>query len=524
LSPLYLPFLLGLGILGLSVFLYLPIRSAQEPWLDWMNPETFERLSASLLRRSHGGTLDLLSKSYAAGQNFWDGLLLFLKSSASAAAWAGIVFILAGFRAMWRDSHALAVFIAAAVATFGPLFIYLANMPPNPHAVAVLEAHFLVPQALLLLAAGFGMRSLMRIGTAIPPKLVWGGVCAGLIFLNASLHSARGVKRWAFHARDFAVNALRSAPPRSIGVLREDVQLFALWDRTLVQGKRPDAAVLAQGLGSSEWYHRMLAQQGVPVALAGLREPAHWKFLLERNSARTVWASGDVDLPPDFPSIPRGLLHMIRSDADETDEAELLTDFYVYRGGYRQTESPDFFSSDLTSEYARAALRRAVRWEKAGNAERAERLLRLAESFDPELPSAPFHLGYLAFEGGRIAEAEKNYARAGRLHEEMLRRAARFRSLPDVVNGLRREAAEVWVHRGVVAERRGAVEEARAAYLRATQLDPRSAQAHYNLGVTYWNRDWSAAAAHMEKAVSLAPDNPSYRRFYEQAKVRAGSR
>jgi uncharacterized membrane protein YagU involved in acid resistance len=38
-----LPMLLGLFILGLTPYIYLPLRSAQDPPLDWGNPETFRQ-------------------------------------------------------------------------------------------------------------------------------------------------------------------------------------------------------------------------------------------------------------------------------------------------------------------------------------------------------------------------------------------------------------------------------------------------------------------------------------------------
>ena len=58
------------AVAGTSIFLYLFLRSQGQPWLNWNDPETFSAFWGTLTRRTHGGTLDLLSKSYAAGENF----------------------------------------------------------------------------------------------------------------------------------------------------------------------------------------------------------------------------------------------------------------------------------------------------------------------------------------------------------------------------------------------------------------------------------------------------------------------
>src|SRR5262249_19778887 len=71
--PSYKTFLAPMGFfftLGLSVFLYLMIRSRQNPVLDWGNPETLTALFNSVTRKSYSGTLDLLSLSYEKGENF----------------------------------------------------------------------------------------------------------------------------------------------------------------------------------------------------------------------------------------------------------------------------------------------------------------------------------------------------------------------------------------------------------------------------------------------------------------------
>ncbi|MFH1619204.1 MAG: DUF2723 domain-containing protein [bacterium] len=65
-------FLKGAGffLLGFSIYMYLPLRSLQNPILDWNHPADFSGFLGSITRKSYGGTLDLLSKKYSTGGAF----------------------------------------------------------------------------------------------------------------------------------------------------------------------------------------------------------------------------------------------------------------------------------------------------------------------------------------------------------------------------------------------------------------------------------------------------------------------
>ena len=72
-----------------------------------------------------------------------------------------------------RPAEYVAVMTAAALREgfTGPLFIFLGNLPPNPHAVAIMEAAYLTPDLFFLLALAAGISHLQRWGamTHAPP-------------------------------------------------------------------------------------------------------------------------------------------------------------------------------------------------------------------------------------------------------------------------------------------------------------------------------------------------------------------
>ncbi len=92
------------------------------------------------------------------------------------------------------------------------------------------------------------------------------------------------------------------------------------------------------------------------------------------------------------------------------------------------------------------------------------------------------------------------------LFDEKLELAARYRALPDLVVGLKRQGADAATHRGVALDKLGDRAGAESAYRRALALAPLS-ETEYDLAVLFWGRDWAEAERHLQEAVRLDPAN-----------------
>ncbi|MBI3296883.1 MAG: DUF2723 domain-containing protein [Elusimicrobia bacterium] len=501
----------GAALVGLSIYAFLPIRSAGGPWLDWNHPASAAGFWGSLTRKGYGGTLDLLSKSYRTGENFAANMRVYGAHLLRDMGLPVLLLAGAGCAGLWRRlprmwAGTLLLYLAS-----GPLFLWLANMPPNPHALAIVEPHYLLSDLILALWAAEGAARAVS-GAA------WAGPLLTACLLAAPVLSGRFERmdrRWDLFAHDWADNALRSVPKGAALVAKKDVQIFALWHHQKVLGRRPDAAAVAQGLAHSPWHQQAMRRAGAPVLVSGLRGAADWEAFLAANPS--VWVTMDAELPAGvkvFP--PRGIAAPVRASATGINPAP----FMVVRGDARYESRPDFFSADLIDSYANARQRRGAALSLAGDAEAARRELWAAWALKHRSPEAADLLGYVALTRSELPEAVSLYESAGRLYDRTLELAADYNALPEVHRGISAAAGLSAVNLGVAYERMGRKDLAEGAYGRALRLDPTSSRAHFNTAVLYWEKDWRRVVAELEAALAADAGNVEAARFLVQARAR----
>ncbi|HAM34947.1 MAG TPA: hypothetical protein DEB40_04125 [Elusimicrobia bacterium] len=516
------------GLLGLSVYLFLPIRSATAPFLDWNHPAVLGNFLESLLRTRYGGTLDLLSKNYAKGELFGANLVLYGRHLWENFSIVGLAAAAWGCFECARSRPRRWLGMAAAWWWSGPVFLLMANMPPNPHAAAIVEPHYLLSDMILVLWAAQGIGGLMVSRIQLRRAWAW-AACALLAAVPLwSGRLAQMNRRQHFFSYDFARNVFRSVSPGGTIAAKKDVQLYALWHYRNVQGWRPDLRLVSQGLAGASWYQADMRRAEPDLYVGPLRDGADWRRFLDLDAP--AFATMDAELPSDILASGRGrgLVYawdLVAGEAPGQEQA--LWDLMSRRGRYDYEDQPDFFTSDLVGNYAQARCAEGRRLFAAASGEKraaaafggrgplaaaAQAAFLSAWAMQWPLAEPANFLGFMAFSRGDFPEARRYYSLAARLNEATRRLTEEYHSLPDLKAGVLRAAADAYMQVGVACEKLKDVPAAEAAYQRSLALFP-AAQTRYNLAVLFWTSDPVRAEAELVEALRLDPNHSEANKY-----------
>ncbi len=527
-SPRALAAALGGVVAGLLPILYLPIRSAADPYLDWGDPESLRNLWTVLRRRQYGGaSLDLGSLADVGATVGRLGAY----ASAGAREWAipglpvvGTVLVL-GLAGMGtvvhrRRDRAGARVLAGLFALGGPGVVLLLGLDVAASDVENLPVYGHAGIPALVLLAGVGIGALppvaRRLALAIP--------------LLAAVSSLREVDRSRYPwVADWARNVLAGAEERAAIFAYPDDQLFPLYYAQRVEGLRPD--VLLLGNVANGVHRELLAQMDARSAARASRASGSAQrriqelFLLPRLAPRPVCFTEprEFDEVPGVRVVPRGLLwRFVRPG--ETEPPPSSWDRYRWRFS-PEDPTPDAAAAHVLGLLALSrgcdALARGKReeavaefgrlpegargvgtlWLNAGSA------LARAEAFSESVPF--FERASRA--GSREREARANlglaFLASGRAREAIPPLREALEAEPgDVETGLALLAAE-----RLAGEDASALATAQALAARAPQ-DPRPLLAAADILLRSRN-DVAGARALLDRAAALGPLSPEAQRL-----------
>lgn len=255
-------------LLGLSVYLYLPIRAAQNPPINWGTSHTWQgfywMVSGSLYRRF----LFALPVAYLSTRlSAWVGLL------AQQFHWGGTLLGLVGLWAMWQKGRRLALLSSSLFLTYSVYSI----------GYNTTDSHIYLIPAFLLFAIwlGWGLNYLLVglhwltinsglwLRIIIPICLTLAIPLTSLVTNFSSLDLSRDRT-----AGDYGLQALATLAPQAILISQTDPHTFTLWYFHHAEERRPDVAILDGTLLHYEWYrynvghlypHISLDAEGAPL-------------------------------------------------------------------------------------------------------------------------------------------------------------------------------------------------------------------------------------------------------------------
>lgn len=471
--------------LGISVYIFLPLRARVSPLVNFGDPETWARFWAVVSRKEFG-TLAL----HPAAVPFRDGrliewqLLRFLERCWENLGGAGLILMGAGLALGFFKKETRFLVIAGFLGflLFGTIFEVYSNLSPGSSIGQWrLLRFFMIPLSSAFLLVGTGLFCLFRRGV-----IARGLGIVLLVFLlrgeGNSLQRSNNL-RGNFSFRDFSISALRAVPPQSRLVIDRilfDEPTSSLLVRTQVEEKRRDVQILYRPgtlfepvygkdildlpwaeryrreeevekriLSGSAFPLRCLAFNKDNVPFPGpqmeglLYRPASAKYPPVGTFALCRWRHRlpSSDLPSRLIQVHFPYLF----GKEALDKGELKLADRLFQAAARMGWEMDWLQANIGSIYARS-----------GRLAEAERFYRRAVGLDPYFFEAQYGMGFLNLSKGDLAGAVSSYEKAVRLNPNS----------PDAYYML-----------GISEERKGENLEAKACFEKFLVLDPSNPQA-----------------------------------------------
>ncbi len=391
-----LPFLAGL-----SVYLYLPLRAAGHPLMNWGNPVTWEAFFRHTSAKQY--SVWLFSSMDTAQRQ----LAYFLGCLGPEFFYIGVALAVLGAWSLFRRHRTLFVFT---VLLFLGCVLYAIN-----YDIHDIDSYFLVAYLTIALWASFGFRQLIAVVTSQEARTVLVGAALVTIVGEGVVNAPKVTLHDMTLVEDYTRDVFQSVGPNAVVLTYQwDYFVSASYYAQHVDRSRTDVVVIDKELLRRSWYypqlereHPWLIAQSRPEVDAFLvelrkfenslpyssqliefRYAAVIRSFIERNMAtKPVYATPEVEpqYTPGFRRIPAGLAdRLVPEAADSAAWPAMVTpDFHVHVPARR-----DAYVDGVLGLYSGAYLRAALYAFSLGQRERARAFVAQSLALDPANPEA----------------------------------------------------------------------------------------------------------------------------------------
>ena len=476
-------------IVALSIYLYLPIRTAANAAIHWGDPDSLDRFMSHVTGRSHRGT-------YVMSKTPWEYVVRTKETILFVWSQFGVMlfFSLWGWLKLaskrWRTFFGLVIlfdFIYTVFLNIISLKITAFTLPTSV-VLAILTgigiAHLLQVIGDLS-AVGEGTQRLIRVAFCIAPVIALilnYGLC-DQSRNNTGYEQAANVFRTVGTGDILFVHGDNYAFPVTYGRIaermREDIEIY---DRPNVLFKMPNMDNYSRVERSSWEDHRNRVEQRI------IQEKGDWSVFYG------VFNPHGIKMPDKNHLVPYGLLHRVAGKKDQVISKETgnLWGYYSTES-FRDSFEKDFMNREVSAYFY---FRRGEYLVLSGQPERGIRNMRLASQIGYDGTLIHSDMAVFLTDQGFFKEARRELEKALVYYED----------LSGVHNN--------W---GYYYHKMGEYNKAAASFRKAIELNPGSFGYHNNLGFSLYEAGrWKESLNALTRSLRLNKDQPEIEKFIEE--------
>jgi len=250
----------GFMLLGLSVYAYLPVRSMQNPPVNWGAPHTWSGFWWTVSARIY--------RDYAFGlpiAHLPARIASWLSMLGHQFTWLGLALGLAGVWEMWDSDRDYLVFT---LTSFVAVVIYSLAYNTSDSYVYLIPS-YLVFSLWIARGASFLLHDLLpweairrdrpSTRSRLERLASLSMLVLPMLLLSTNLRALDLSEDR--EARDYAVQVFADTPSDAVIIADTDAHIFSLWYVRYVEAAAPEAVVVAKGLFHYQWYRDTLTRQ-----------------------------------------------------------------------------------------------------------------------------------------------------------------------------------------------------------------------------------------------------------------------
>ncbi|MBI5574058.1 MAG: DUF2723 domain-containing protein [Elusimicrobia bacterium] len=399
-------------LLGFSIYLFLPIRSAQNPTANWGDPSGSIKNFYRVLTRADYGGVRLHPEKSPAEQNFSTVMKNFVNflsiSIEKRNGWAIviIIFLALGIYFSFRKKLFWTLFLFWFFS--GPVFFIISNLPLSDRtSLPILEPYLIMPMIIFTLFFAFGFFHLFSYLPKLENiKTVCFLIMIGIVFLITVVELPKLNKRYEFIGYDYSKDLLKTLPKNSVLFNPDDTTTFTLKYQQDCLNKRRDVkpAIFYKTL----WGYGQIKKK-YPEILPSYEMKSGIELettLLSYNFNRLPFFSDNISkIPVNYNNVfPRGLLY------GNQNIFEQMFNFYILP--CRTCGKNRFFTNQIINYYSAGYNNLGLVFNEKKLYNKSIPLFEKAISVDPSLSQAYNNLGVVYWEKTDYEKAAEYFSQA----------------------------------------------------------------------------------------------------------------